>query len=127
MATCTAADIRLLGELAGDFLDPPFTDAILERIIASTQALIDDACWSGDEDAGLCLLSAHFAIKQKQGAAGGGVGVVTAEAGGGLSRSYAAVQTGKLDYDLATTSYGMQFIMLRDAQVCAYVPVVLKC
>ena len=127
MATCTPAEVRELGELAGDFLDPPFTDPILTRIIDCANRLIDDECWDTDADKGLCLLSAHFAYKLAQGGAGGGVGAVTAEAAGGLSRSYAAVMQGANDYDLKSTPYGMQFAMLRDSLVCAVVPVVLKC
>ena len=127
MATCTPAEIRELGELAGDFLDPPFTDAILTRIIACAQPLIDDVCWSTDADKGLCLLAAHLAFKLALGGAGGGTGAVTAEAAGGLSRSYSAVMTGANDYDLQSTPYGMQFVMLRDVVVCAIVPIVLKC
>ncbi len=128
MAICTAAQIRDLGELAGDFLlANGFTDVILDRIIVCAQPLIDDVCWDTDADKGLCLLAAHFAFKLKQGGASGGAGAVTAEAAGGLSRSYAAVMSGSNDYDLKSTPYGMQFAMLRDSVVCAYVPIVLKC
>lgn len=127
MATCTPAEIRDLGELAGDFLDPPFTDAILNRVIACASLLISDDCFDSQEaaDKALCLLSGHFAFKLAAGGGGGGAGAVTAEAAGGLSRSYAAVMAGANDYDLLSTPYGMQFVMLRDAQVCGYVPIVL--
>lgn len=127
MAACTPAQVRELGELAGDFLVANgFTDAILTRIILSAQPHIDDVCWDVNADQGLCLLSAHFAFKLAQGGASGGAGAVTAEAAGGLSRSYAAVMSGAMDYDLLSTPYGVQFVMLRDTLACAVVPVVLK-
>lgn len=125
MADCTPAQVRELGELAGDFLDPPFTDPILTRIILSAQPHIDDVCWDTDADQGLCLLSAHFAFKLAGGGASGGAGAVTAEAAGGLSRSYASVMAGANDYDLLSTPYGIQFVMLRDSLVCPIVPVIL--
>ncbi len=121
---CTPADIRELDVFGADFLDPPYTDAVLQTFIDAATLLVAEC---GDKgDAALCYLSAHLAMRHSQGGAGNIQGPIASASAGGLAASFQTVMLGGLDPFLSTTLYGQMYLMLRDSMSCGVVPLVLR-
>lgn len=107
-------DLSLSGEF--DTLSDPQIDA---RILLA-ESFVNRSVWDTSEsggrdlgDDGVAHLAAHFIVVDKRGSTGP-AGPVTAEAAGGMSRSYAAPSLPSLtDAMLMRTTYGQRFVMLR--------------
>lgn len=95
--------------------DPEATDAVT-LWLPITQHMISLCAWGERASDGHRLLTAHYVLATA-GPTGSGVaspdGIVSAEANGPASRSFAVAAPPAEDADLASTSFGRAYIALR--------------
>lgn len=91
------------------------TEETVQFFINMAALRISPDVWKQFYDMGVTFLAAHLlTMKRRAGVAG----QVTEQKVGDLSVQYANVQTGKkMDFELMSTSYGMQYLQLRGLAV----------
>ena len=95
--------------------DPEATEAV-ELWLPITQHMISLCAWGERASDGHRLLTAHFVLTTAGTAGDGNVqpdGIVSAQANGPASRSFAVAAPPPDDAELSTTSYGRAFLALR--------------
>lgn len=124
MANATADDVRCVdvaNQLKG------YTDLQLQCIIDNETLCYfnNTAVWSGQcRITGMALATAHIAFRAKMGA-GAASGQVTAQAGGGLSRSYGTTSssTSATEDYWKSTEFGRRYLTLLRSRITT--PIVL--
>jgi hypothetical protein len=89
------------------------SDPELNTAIGYAAARLDPEAWGDSYEAASAYLAGHMLLRSKATLSGSGAGAVTAEATGGLSRSYAQVVGDLSDAALLTTAPGAEFVQLR--------------
>ncbi len=108
METVTASDIKAFAkEFEGE------NDTRIELFVEYATAFVNENKWGRKYKLALILIACHLLTL---GDREGNGGPVTAESVGELSRSYGQT-TGSEDPELASTSYGQQFLSLRKTLV----------
>lgn len=112
-AVATVDDVRsqdLLNELKN------VPDGFIQCVLDTEAACLIGPLWAeaGMEVIGESLVAAHIVSLQLKGS-NGPAGPVTAEAAGGLSRSYASAggQSSRAENEWSSTSYGRRYLRLR--------------
>jgi hypothetical protein len=110
--------LALFRVLAGEF--SAVADGTVENFLAYAALRIDTGIWGNVYDQALVYLAAHMLKMDPSygGAYTGAAGAVIAQKDGDLSRSYAAppAVSSLTDSYLLRTSYGAQFLALRDSR-----------
>ncbi len=125
----TVQDVRNL-DLASQF--ECFTEGQIESALTKTRFFVNEAAWDvGCPGRGACgeaLLAAHMlasAPKAKNSSGSVPSGPVTAQAAGGLSRSYGSVAGKMSESSFSSTIYGQQYLELRAVLITT--PITLSC
>lgn len=84
------------------------SDARIELFIDLAKLSVNESVWGDKYELGVAVMTAHLMTMANSG--GAGVGPVTSEKVGDLSRSYAA---GDANDTLMSTAYGKWFVQLR--------------
>ncbi len=108
---CTPDDVRDL-DLNGAF--SALTDPQIQKAIDDASLVVcDTEVWGDKLDLGVCLLAAHFLLETLNSGTGTGpAGPVTAEAAGGLSRSFGSLSGAAFDSGYSTTLFGRRYLEL---------------
>ncbi|HEX5034651.1 MAG TPA: DUF4054 domain-containing protein [bacterium] len=97
--------------------------ATIDLYINLAKLSVNAAKWGGKTDFGIILLTCHMLklkASNEAGSAGGSVGPVTSEKVGDLQRSYGSFAGGSGGSDpssLGLTTYGQEFLRLRNSLV----------
>lgn len=125
----TIHEVRHL-DLAGDFTR--FTDGQIQAAIDKAGFWVNETVWDvGSPGRGSCaiaLLAAHFigsAPRVANSTGAGPSGPVTAQAGGGISRSYGSASGSISESSFASSHWGLQFLELKRTIVTT--PLILDC
>lgn len=127
----TVAQVRAL-DLVSRF--ECFTDGTVEGAITKASFFVSESVWDlgaespGRGACGIALLAAHFLASAPKGRNSGGAvpsGPVTAQAGGGISRSYGTSGGVTSQSAFGSTTYGQQYLELR--AVIVTTPLTLAC
>lgn len=114
METVTSEEIKAFApELQSE------SDARIGMFIEFGKTFVNESKWSNKYKLGLILISCHLITIANRGGTGG---AVTSERVGELARSYGQASGNGTD-EMASTSYGQQFLMLR--KTLLFTPIVV--
>lgn len=114
-------DVTCLRTRYPEFTDPPYTDPRVQLFLddAAQDMGSDENRWCSKYDRAQAALAAHYLVKGTASEAGDSsavAGPITNKTAGGVSvqRSAVAKDRSNADDALATTTYGQQFLAIRD-------------
>lgn len=112
-----------------------FTDGTVENAITKASFFVSEETWDkgaespGRGACGIALLAAHFLASAPKGRNSGGAvpsGPVTAQAAGGISRSYGSSSGKTAESAFGSTTYGQQYLELQGV-VCTTPLTLVSC
>uniref|UniRef100_A0A6H1ZM10 Uncharacterized protein n=2 Tax=viral metagenome TaxID=1070528 RepID=A0A6H1ZM10_9ZZZZ len=107
--------VPAMAALADAVLDGWIADAVTEMNVEEWPALVYPRA--------ACYLAGHLYLRaQASAGAGQGVGAVTSEGAGGMSRGYGSVASSTADAEYMTTAPGAEYVRLRKAHICTPYP-----